>query len=61
MQGEKRMFADTDTLFYSEELEDDGYEGVEEDDRDAQYYENEYGSLIDMIENMYEEAFEEYN
>ncbi len=55
------MFADTDTLFYSEELEDDGYEGVEEDDRDAEYYENEYGSLIDMIENMYEEAFEEYN
>lgn len=53
------MFEDTDTLFYSEELEDDGYEGVEEDDRDAGYYENEYGSLIDMIENMSENIVED--
>lgn len=53
------MFSDTDTLFYSEELEDDGYEGVEEDDRDAEYYENEYGSLIDLVENMSENIFED--
>lgn len=53
------MFEDTDILFYSEELEDDGYEGVEEDDRDAEYYENEYGSLIDLIENISENIFED--
>lgn len=53
------MFEDTDILFYSEELEDDGYEVVEEDDRDAEYYENEYGSLIDLIENISENIFED--
>lgn len=53
------MFEDTDILFYSEELEDDGYEGVEEDDRDAEHYENEYGSLIDLIENISENIFED--
>ncbi len=40
--------------YYSENEEglyDDGYEGVEEDDRDSLYYEYEYGSLIDSMDD----------
>ena len=48
----KRMFEDTDVIFYSEELDDDGYEGVEEDDRDGLFYEYEYGNLIDQVEDL---------
>lgn len=46
------MFDDTDVIFYSEELDDDGYEGVEEDDRDGLFYEYEYGNLIDQVEDL---------
>ena len=54
------MFEDTNIIFYAEDwLNDDGYEGVAEDDRDAEYYENEYGSLIDMIEDMSEYVMED--
>lgn len=48
------MFDDIDVIFYSEELDDDGYEGVEEDDRDALYYEYGYGTLIGSVENEYQ-------
>ena len=38
-------------MFFDEnELYDDGYEGVEQDDRDGLYYEYEYGSLLDQVE-----------
>lgn len=54
------MFEDSNIIFYAEDwLNDDGYEGVEEDDRDAEYYENEYVSLIDMIEDMSEYVIED--
>ena len=48
------MFDEIDMIFYSEELDDDGYEGVEEDDRDGLFYEYEYGSLIDPAEDLLE-------
>ena len=50
----KTMFDEIDMIFYSEELDDDGYEGVEEDDRDGLFYEYEYGSLIDQAEDLLE-------
>ncbi|MBQ8346967.1 MAG: hypothetical protein IJY17_05135 [Alphaproteobacteria bacterium] len=37
--------------FDEDGLYDDGYEGVESDDRDGLYYEYEYGSLIDQVED----------
>ena len=48
------MFDDIDAIFYSEELDDDGYEGVEEDYRDGLFYEYDYGSLIDRMEDLLE-------
>ena len=48
------MFDDNDCVFYQEELPDDGYEGVDEDDRDGLFYEYEYGSLIDQAEDLLE-------
>ena len=40
--------------FDKDELYDDGYEGVEPDDRDGLYYEYEYGSLIDQADELSE-------
>lgn len=48
----KTISVNIDVILYSKELDDDGYEGVEEDDRDGLFYEYEYGSLIDQVEDL---------
>lgn len=48
----KTISVNIDVILYSKELDDDGYEGVEEDDRDGLFYEYEYGILIDQVEDL---------